>query len=182
MKSNFYKIGFFVLLAIIFIVVMYLSTENYRNEAFQEETTNASDTTTIVQKPITPEEEELRRLIDSVQMVKDSINRIVIFMNDSIDLKSLSSVQKNTFGETFNILARTKLHLDFKLDTARLKQLNTESSNLQAVVTKYKKNNEKLNTLSTKLKNLTSILKTTVNVLAFAASRGIIVPPPETET
>ncbi len=100
-------------------------------------------------------------------------------MNDSIDLKELPAAQRNVYAETFNTLARLNLHMDFRLDNERLALLKTESGKLEPIIAKYDKKKEKLNSLCNKLKRLTAFIKTTIDVLVFAASKGIIVAPPK---
>lgn len=184
MQNNFFKIGFFVLLGLIIIVLVYTLSAN---KNLQEEGTgghvNVGDTTTTYQKTINDSTaEELRRLTDSVQTVKDSILSVVIFMNDSIDLRTLTRDQRNVQAETLNNLARINLHLDFRLDNARLQLLKTETASLETIIGKYDKAKEKLNALSNRLKKITGIIKTTIDVLGFAVSKGIIVPPTSSKT
>ena len=179
MKHNFYKIGFFVLLAVIIVGLVFIYCSSKTSKGVLPPVHPPRDSVDITLDSTSSANAELHHLMDSVEMVKDSINTIVTFMNDSIDLRPLSQDQRNVYAQTFNSLARIKLHLDFKLDNARLKQLNIEGDKLQLVITKYDKKKEILNSLSNRLKGLASFIKGTIDVLVFAASKGIIVAPPQ---
>ena len=185
MNNSFYKIGFFVLLGIIIVgsIYLFVSAPGKSTDGFKEKhkvSDSLAKTEKDTPKMTSPQEERYRRLVDSVQMVKDSINSVVAFMIDSIDLKVLAIDQRNVYAETFNTLARIKLHMDFILDNERLRLLKTESDKLASVIAKYDKKKEKLNNLSNRLKTLTSFIKITIDVLVLAASKGKIVAPPQT--
>jgi hypothetical protein len=136
---------------------------------------SAKDTTKL-----TPEEKRLIRLVDSTFMVKDSINKVIAFMNDSIELQSLSREQLNNYSHTINLLGIIKIKMDLTLDNLRIQYLKGDRTQLEAVISKYDTKKEKLGKLANRLKFLSNFLKITIDVLSAAASHGIIVTPSKT--
>jgi len=129
---------------------------------------------------MTPEEKRIIRLIDSTFMVKDSINKIIDYMNDSIDLSQLSKDQLDNYGSTIGLLGRIKITLDLNLDKYRIKFLQQDGLALSNIISKFDK---KVKTLSNFTKRLTSVSKfinITIDVLSSAIFQNIVVAPPKT--
>jgi hypothetical protein len=173
MKNNFYKIGFYTLLSILILGILFIKFNSQSGSTYSP---NNNGNTKIDSVLLRPEEVAIQNLIDSVQIVKDSINNVENFMIDSIDLRKISLDQRNAYYETIYLLHSTKLHLDFKLDAVRLQQIKAEAANLQSVIAKYDNKKDKIDLLSNKLKNLTSTINSTLAVISSAVSRGLIVP------
>lgn len=179
MKTKFYQIGFFVLLAIIILAsISLLLTLNSKKNFSSAEEQQVEDTSRANIR--NPQNEYYSRLSDSVQMVKDSIDLVVAFMQDSINLQGLPKDQQIAYGVSYNTLARIKLQMDFRLENERLQQLKIESDTLQSLITKFDKKKEQLNILSNKLERLTAFVKTAIGALAFGVSNGIIIEPSKT--
>jgi hypothetical protein len=130
------------------------------------------DTTNIPEN-----QKRLIRLIDSTTKVKDSINWVIAFMNDSIELTSLPKPQVDTYIRTMNLLGSIKIKLDVTLDLIRIQFLQSETVALSGIIEKFDKKRERLGRLAKRLSNLTGIIKTTLDVLSTAVSSGIIVSP-----
>ncbi len=75
MKTNFYKIGFFVLLAILIVGGFYVFIITHQFNAHFKG--NVKDTTAPATS-VNTQQEEYFRLLDSVQRVKDSINSLFL--------------------------------------------------------------------------------------------------------
>jgi len=129
---------------------------------------------------MTPDEKRIIRLIDSTFMVKDSINKIIDYMNDSIDLSQLSKDQRDNYGSTIGLLGRIKITLDLNIDKYRIKFLQQDGMALSSIISKF---DERVRTLSIFTKRLTSVSKfinITIDVLSSAIFQNIVVAPPKT--
>ena len=126
---------------------------------------------------LTYQEKRLLELSDSVFIVKDSIDKIRIYMNDSIPLSGLTKNEKNTYFETINFLGIIKIKLDLTLDKQRLVLLQDDREKLASIITRFDATKEKLNKLTKRLTSLTKIIKTTIGILIIAASNNLIVTP-----
>ena len=174
MKNNFHKIGFFSLKSLFALGIFYLLFIS--QTGCTNGTVNNADvkTDSVI---INPQDFALQNLIDSVQIVKDSISNVENFMVDSIDTRKISVDQRNMYNETLALLHSTKVHLDFKLDAARLQQIKGEAANLESVIAKYDSKKGNIDLLSNKLKNLTTTINSTLAVISSAVSKGLIVTP-----
>lgn len=122
-------------------------------------------------------EKRILALSDSIFRVKDSIDLIRIFMNDSISLKELSENEKDIYFKTINTLGIIKIKLDLTLDKQRLELLKKDSKDLEVIIQKFDSRREQLRKLTKQLKSVTKIIKTTIDILMAAAKENIIVAP-----
>ena len=124
---------------------------------------------------MTLEEKRFIRLVDSTFMVKDSINKVISFMNDSVELKGLPQDQINNYSKTIDLLGEIKIKMDFNLDNFLLQFLKNDRTQLEMVITKYDKKRKTLDSLSKRLKNLSNFIKIALDIFSEAVSHNIIV-------
>jgi uncharacterized membrane-anchored protein YhcB (DUF1043 family) len=129
---------------------------------------------------MTMEEKRIVRLIDSTYMVKDSINEIINYMNDSIDLSILSKEQINNYSSTIGLLGQVKIRMDLNLDKYRIKFLQQDGIALSAIISKFDNNVKALSNLTNRLTKVSKFIKITIDVLSNAIFQNIVIAPPKT--
>jgi hypothetical protein len=144
-----------------------------KNQEYQEKLRIVTPRDTI---GATAAQKQILRLIDSTNMVKDSINKVLDYMNDSIPLKSLSDREFETYVNTLNTLSNIKIKMDLTIDQVRLAMLKADTDQLAATINRVSRQTEKLGKLARRLESLTKIIKQAINVFSAAISKGIIIP------
>ena len=192
-----YKIAFWITLALWIISVAILFYMSGKSELLTTETkgNEGADTTnyqyrtedtiqlgdTIVNKSdsakLSLERRRQIQIIDSLIQVKDSINFVLEYMNDSTELETLSTAQVKIFIRTQNVLGAMKIKLDLALDRIRIDFLKQDVKSLSEVISQFDDKVEKLGKLAKTIKRVSGFIGKVVDVAAAAVSAGILKPP-----
>ena len=127
-------------------------------------------------RSLTEKQRRMLRLIDSTNMLRDSINRIGEKMIDLQGDVHLDKASKNSLRNGFAVLGDISLSLNFALDNQQLELLRQNATSLNSLVGTFNKKVDKLNRFSKMLESFTKYLGTAIDVFGAAVSQGILTP------
>jgi hypothetical protein len=125
---------------------------------------------------LTAPQERMRRLIDSTNLLRDSINIMGDETVNLLAIRTLDPQQRANLKSTFAVLGNLSLTLNFKLDNQRLAMIRDNAASLKTLVGSFDKKIEKLNKFSKLLDKFSKYLGIAIDVFSAAISQGIITP------
>jgi hypothetical protein len=134
-----------------------------------------SNPNAFIVKELTDSQKRMIRLIDSTNLLRDSINIVGREIVRLLSTPQLEVDQANKLKTTFAILGNISLSLNFALDNQRLGMLREDAGSLKNIVGSFDRRIERLNKFSRLLDKFSKYLQVAIDVFAAAVSQGFIV-------